>query len=140
MNVEHLAFRHHKHQPAAIWSLDDGHIVRFLVGKHPEWEGWSGQMDKLIDVQTERRAGGQTVTDLPVNLYDDLDQSINVIINQPLPPFLFSHEGIIHVNVTLKVETVLMLLIWITSVTIQPETKAKDFNSIAEAFSLVVVV
>lgn len=92
-------------------------------------------MDKLIDGQTERRAGRQTVTDLPVNLYDNLDQSINVIINQPLSLLLFSHEGIIHVNVTLKVKTVLMLLIWITSVTIQPETKAKDFNSIAEAFS-----
>lgn len=92
-------------------------------------------MDKLIDGQTERRAGRQTVTDLPVNLYDNLDQSINVFINQPLSPFLFSHEGIIHVNVTLKVKTVLMLLICITSITIQPETKAKDFNSIAEVFS-----
>lgn len=92
-------------------------------------------MDRWTDSETGRQADRQTVTDLPVNLYDDLDQSINVFINQPLSPLLFSHEGIVHVNVTLKVKTVLMLLIRIASVTVQPETKAKDFNSIAEAFS-----
>lgn len=88
-----------------------------------------------MDRQRDGQAGRQTVADLPVNLYDNLDQSIDVIINQPLSAFLFSHEGIIHINVTLKVKTVRMWLIWITSVTIQPETKAKDFSSFAEAFS-----
>lgn len=66
----------------------------------------------------ELRGRFQTAIGLPVNLYDHLDQIIYISVNQPFPTFLFSHEGIIHVNVTLKVKAVVMLLIWIASITI----------------------
>lgn len=58
----------------------------------------------------------------PVNLYDYMDQVIYIRINHPLLRVLFSHEGIVHINVTLKVKTVLMFLLWITSIAVQPET------------------
>lgn len=50
-----------------------------------------------------------------------MDQVSNVRVNQPLSCFLFGHEGIIYINVTLKVKTVVVLLLWITSVAVQPE-------------------
>lgn len=57
-------------------------------------------------------------SDWPVNFYNHLDQIINISINQSFPTFFFSHEGIIHIYMTLEVKAVLMLLIWIASVTV----------------------
>lgn len=57
----------------------------------------------------------------PINLYDNMDQVINVRINQPLFCVLFSHESIVDINVTLKVKAVLMFLLWIASIAVQPE-------------------
>lgn len=50
-----------------------------------------------------------------------MDQVINVRINQPFFCVLLFHEGIIHIDVALKVKAVFMYLFWITSIAVQPE-------------------
>lgn len=71
----------------------------------------------------------------PIHLDDNLGQVINVTINQPLVCFLVSHEGVVYINVTLKVKTVVMFLVWVTSIAVQPETSANDCNDITKAYS-----
>lgn len=61
-----------------------------------------------------------------------MDQVINVRINQPLFCVLFSHEGIVNINVTLKVKTVLVFLLWIASIAVQPETATNDYSNTAK--------
>lgn len=50
-----------------------------------------------------------------------MDQVIYIRINQPFSCVLFSHEGIVYINVTLKVKLVFMFQFWIASISVQPE-------------------
>lgn len=60
----------------------------------------------------------------PIDLYDNTDQVVNVRINQPLLCVLFSHERVVHKDVTLEVKAVFMFPLWITSIAVQPGTGA----------------
>ncbi len=62
----------------------------------------------------------------PVHFCNNADQVINVRISQPLSCLIFRHEGIIYIDVTIKVKTVLMLLVWIASIAVQPETATNN--------------
>lgn len=64
-----------------------------------------------------------------------MDQVSNVRINQPLFWVLFRHKGIVYINVTLKVKTVLMFLLRVASIAVQPEIATNDCNNTAKVYS-----
>ena len=65
-----------------------------------------------------------------------MDQVFNIRINQPLSCLFFSHEGIVYINVTLKVKTVLMFLVWVASIAVQPETKKTTVTTLQKPIYL----
>lgn len=58
----------------------------------------------------------------PVHLHDNIYKVINICIDKILLCVLFFHKGVVYINMTLKVKTIFVFFLWISSVSVQSES------------------